>query len=58
MAIDKRKLPNAKKMIRKFRRELCAYLEIRRVRDEVFNLDVQLVPVTNINVDKQFNYVY
>ncbi|MCM2277251.1 MAG: DUF4423 domain-containing protein [Oligoflexia bacterium] len=45
MAIDPRRIPAAKLMIRDFRRRLCRFLEQGR-RTEVFNLNVQLVPVT------------
>jgi uncharacterized protein (TIGR02147 family) len=45
MAIDVKKIPLAKEMIRKFRRELAAALETDK-RTEVYNLNVQLVPVS------------
>ena len=45
MAIDVKKIPLAKEMIRKFRRELAAILETDE-RTEVYNLNVQLVPVS------------
>lgn len=46
MAVDMSRLAEAKNLIRKFRRELCAYLEAGPKRDEVYNLNVQLVPVS------------
>ncbi|MCM2322977.1 MAG: DUF4423 domain-containing protein [Oligoflexia bacterium] len=47
MAIDPRRIPAAKLMIRDFRRKLSRYLE-QGERTEVYNLNVQLVPVTKI----------
>ncbi|HUP57729.1 MAG TPA: DUF4423 domain-containing protein, partial [Bdellovibrionota bacterium] len=47
MAIDPAALPLAKKMIREFRRKLCATLETGK-RSEVYNLNVQLVPVSRL----------
>lgn len=45
MAIDPKKLPLAKELIRKFRFDLAALLETGK-RTEVYNLNVQLIPVT------------
>lgn len=45
MAIDSSRLPLAKKAIRDFRRRLMRLLEAG-VADEVYNLNIQLVPVT------------
>jgi uncharacterized protein (TIGR02147 family) len=45
MAIDVKKIPEAKKLIKKFRRELCAFLEDGD-QSQVFNLGVQLYPVS------------
>jgi uncharacterized protein (TIGR02147 family) len=47
MAIDPARLPKAKEMIREFRRQLAAYLEAGR-RTEVYNLNLQLLPVTQV----------
>lgn len=47
MAIDPAKLPQAKKMIRNFRRKMGAYLE-EGTRRQVYNLNIQLVPVTTL----------
>lgn len=47
MAINTKKLPLAKKMIKEFRRKLCEFLEDGN-QSEVFNLNIQLVPVTKI----------
>jgi len=46
MAIDPSKIPHAKKLIKNFRRRLCQLLESGN-QTEVFNLNIQLVPVTN-----------
>ncbi|MBI3542017.1 MAG: TIGR02147 family protein [Deltaproteobacteria bacterium] len=45
VATDPAKIPEAKAMIRRFRRKLCAFLE-SGAKKEVYNLNVQLVPVT------------
>lgn len=47
IAADSKKLKQAKEKIKKFRRELCAFLESGD-RDAVFHLTLQLYPVTNI----------
>jgi uncharacterized protein (TIGR02147 family) len=46
MAIDRKKLPKARKLIAKFRRDLCQFLE-RGNREEVYQLGIQLYPVSN-----------
>lgn len=45
MAIDLKKIPMAKKIIREFRTKLCDVLETGH-QSEVYNLNVQLVPVS------------
>lgn len=45
MAIDPKRLPEAKKMIRDFRRKLAHFLE-QGDRAEVYNLNIQVVPIT------------
>lgn len=45
MAIDPARIGEAKTAIRRFRRDMAALLEDGR-RTEVYNLNVQLVPVT------------
>ncbi len=45
MAIDIDKLPEAKKIITKFRRDMCAFLEDGE-QTEVYNLGIQLYPIT------------
>ncbi len=45
MAINVSQIPKAKELIRKFRRDLSGLLE-SGVRSEVYNLNIQLVPVT------------
>ncbi len=47
MAVDPRKLLEAKKMIRDFRDRLCAYLESGR-KHEVYTLHFSLFPLTSI----------
>lgn len=47
IAADSRKLKEAKERIKKFRRELCAFLEDGD-RDSVFHLALQLYPVTEM----------
>lgn len=49
MAIDPAKIPRAKSLIRSFRHRLCEILEADE-KSEVFNLNIQLVPVTNFEV--------
>lgn len=51
MAIDLKKIPHAKKLIQNFRRELCQYLESGD-KEEVYNLNIQLIPLTKINNNK------
>lgn len=50
MAIDSRLLPEAKKKIKRFRRELCSLLQKSKYRDEVYQLGVSFYPVTNKEV--------
>jgi transcriptional regulator with XRE-family HTH domain len=45
MAIDEKKLPQAKEMIKKFRRELSQFMETGK-QTRVYNLGVQLYPVS------------
>ncbi|MAE58475.1 MAG: hypothetical protein CME69_06315 [Halobacteriovorax sp.] len=45
MAIDKNKIPQAKKLIREFRSSLCEFMESGS-KNEVYNLNIQLVPLT------------
>ena len=46
MSIDTKKLPEAKEMIKNFRRELCAFLELDEKKNEVYNLNIQFIPIT------------
>ena len=50
MAIDSRKLPEAKERIKKFRRELCSFLkgETPSDLDRVYHLAISLYPVTTL----------
>lgn len=52
MAISSKKLPEAKKLIREFRKKLAAFLEEGKA-DEVYNLNIQLVPVTVLKESKK-----
>lgn len=45
MAIDSKKIPQAKKLIRDFRKKMAAFLE-NGPADEVYNLNIQLLPIT------------
>lgn len=45
MAIDEKKLPDAKKLIKKFRRDLCKFMEDGD-QTRVYNLAIQLYPLT------------
>lgn len=47
LAIDTSKLPEAKKMIREFRRKMATLLESGN-KTEVYNFNLQLVPVTKL----------
>lgn len=46
MAIDIKKIPEAKKMITKFRRELSHFLE-EGPKNHVYNLNIQLIPLAD-----------
>jgi uncharacterized protein (TIGR02147 family) len=45
MAIDRSKLPEARKLIQKFRRDLCQFLENGK-KEDIYHLGVQLYPVS------------
>lgn len=51
MAIDERKLPEARTMIKEFRRRLCDFVE-DGVPSAVFNLGIQLYPLTETSEEK------
>jgi transcriptional regulator with XRE-family HTH domain len=51
MAIHPDDLPEAKEMIKKFRRELCAHFEKNGKPKEIYHLGVALYPVTNNSED-------
>ena len=51
MAIDKEKLPEAKKRIRDFRRSLCKFLE-GGAKNEVYNINIQLIPLSKVSDEK------
>ncbi len=48
MAIDESKIPEAKKRIKAFRRQLCEFLETGK-QTRVFNLGIQLYPISKKN---------
>ncbi len=49
MAIDSRKLPKAKELIKNFRRDIGRLLSSSKSLDSVYQLSVSLYPVTKIN---------
>ena len=53
MATRMDKVPQAKKMIRNFRRRLCDFLEEGDGKDTVFQLGVSLFPLVQISDQKQ-----
>lgn len=50
MAIDMRRLPEAKERIKKFRRSIAKYLSRSSSRHEVYNLSISLYPISDFNV--------
>lgn len=52
MAIDQKKIPEAKRMIKEFRRRLCKFMETGK-SGEVYELNIQLVPVTKFQLQKE-----
>ncbi|MCO4793906.1 MAG: TIGR02147 family protein [Bacteriovoracaceae bacterium] len=52
--IKKDKLPEIKKLIKEFRRGLSQFME-EGDSDEVYNLNIQLVPLTNVKEEARFN---
>lgn len=54
MAADPALIPEAKARIKKFRRELCAFLD-QGNRTHVFNLGVQLIPLSTSTVSEEKN---
>ncbi len=46
MAVDSTRLKQAKKLIKTFRHQLCEFLETGSKKDQVYNLNVQLYPLT------------
>jgi uncharacterized protein (TIGR02147 family) len=49
MAIDSSRLPAAKDKVKKFRRELCAFLEGGKTKDNVYQLSISLYPLTQFD---------
>jgi uncharacterized protein (TIGR02147 family) len=52
MAIDMDKLPEARKVISKFRRDMCSFLE-DGAQTRVYNLGIQLYPISKTNITKE-----
>lgn len=52
MAIDVDKLPEARKVIAKFRRDMCSFLEDGE-QTRVYNLGIQLYPVSKTKITKE-----
>ena len=52
MAIDPEKIPEAKKMIRQFRNELCAFLESGD-KKEVFKFCMQMLPLSKMSQEEE-----
>ncbi|MBF0313715.1 MAG: TIGR02147 family protein [Oligoflexia bacterium] len=52
MAIDRSKLPLAKKMIREFRKKLSETLEVGE-KNEVYKICINLFPLSNLNITKE-----
>lgn len=50
MAIDPKNLPEARKRLKKFRRDLCAFLE-NGTRTRVYNLGLQLYPISESTIE-------
>jgi len=48
MAIDPKNLPEAKKLIREFRKNLSVLLE-EGTKTEVYDLNIQLLPATDVS---------
>lgn len=48
MAIDSHRLPEAKEMIKSFRRKLTQFLEASPTKDQVYQLSISLYPLTRI----------
>ncbi|MCB0417748.1 MAG: TIGR02147 family protein [Bdellovibrionaceae bacterium] len=48
MAIDASRLPQAKERIKKFRRDLCNFLQSTGKLDQVYQMSVSLYPVSNL----------
>lgn len=52
MAIDVEKIPEARKLITKFRRDMCAFLEEGK-QSRVYHLGIQLYPVSKSHRSEQ-----
>jgi len=52
MAVDRAKLPAAREKIKRFRRSLARFLAEGETRDEIFNLNIALFPLTKLHERK------
>ena len=55
LSINVEDLPEVKNKIKKFRRELCEYLEKKKVRNSVYQLSISFFPLvkTNLNIKRE-----
>lgn len=53
MAIDQDLLPEAKNRIKRFRRELCAFLQSGEKKNAVYQMGIALYPITNKTIQKK-----
>ncbi len=57
MCVDKKRLVQAKKKIKKFRRDLMVYLENGQTKDDVYHLCISLFPVAAKSKKNHENYI-
>jgi len=53
MAIDSKKVPQAREKIKKFRRSLCEFLRGTNSFDEVYQMSISLYPLTQLKRRKK-----
>ncbi len=54
MAIHKRQLPEIKKLIKDFRRNLCSYINKTKSKDAVYQLGISFYPLTAVRGGKDY----
>ena len=54
IAIDPKKIPQAKKMIREFQDRLCEFLEAGNNKSEVYEVSMQIFPRSQVNKEKVY----